>query len=170
VRLEGEWVVLRPFRRGELDAWWAARLNAYAEQPGGPPTRDALRARVERSGHLENGRLDLAIEAGGLLVGEIGTYRPPARTLPPRWFEIGVGLFEEPSRGKGYGTEALVLLAHWLVDQAGATRLQAATTPDNSSMRRVLEKLGFVSERSVKESGTDFVLYTITPGRWRPPG
>lgn len=163
-------MVLRPFRRNEIDAWWAARLNAYAEQPGGPPTRQSLRARLDRSGHLEGGQLDVAIEADGLLVGEIGTYRPPARTLPPAWFELGVGLFEESSRRQGYGTEAVALLVGWLFGEAGATRVQAATSPDNAAMRGVLDKLGFVTERTLKESGTEFLLYAMTRGRWRQPG
>jgi RimJ/RimL family protein N-acetyltransferase len=162
-------VVLRPFRRGELDQWWAARLHAYAEQPGGPPTRQALRGRVETSGHLEHGRLDLAIEADGLLVGEIGTYQPPNRTLPPRWFEVGIGLFDEASRGKGHGTAAMVLLLDWLFGEAGATRVQAATVPDNAAMRRVLEKLGFAADRTIKEGAAEFILYAITRGR-RPRG
>jgi RimJ/RimL family protein N-acetyltransferase len=162
-------VVLRPFRRGELDAWWAARLHAYAEQPGGPPTREALRARLESSGHLEHGRLDLAIDADGLLVGEIGTYRPPNRTLPPGWFELGIGLFDEASRGKGHGTAAMVLLLDWLFQEAGATRVQAATVPGNAPMRRVLEKLGFLADRSVKEGATEFIVYAMTRGRWSPP-
>jgi RimJ/RimL family protein N-acetyltransferase len=163
-------VVLRPFRRGELDAWWGARLNAYAEQPGGPPTREALLARLGRSGHLENGQLDLAIDADGLLVGEIGTYPPPARTLPPRWFEIGVGLFDKASRGQGFGTEAIALLVTWLFERAGASRVQAATSPDNVAMRRVLDKLAFTAERTLQEGGNEFMLYAVTRGRWRPPG
>ena len=162
-------MVLRPFRRGELDRWWAARLHAYAEQPGGPPTRAALRDRLESSGHLEHGRLDLAIEADGLLVGEIGTYWPPNRTLPPRWFELGIGLFDEASRGRGHGTEAMVLLLGWLFGDAGATRVQAATVPDNAAMRRVLEKLGFVADRTVKEGSTEFIVYAMTRGRWSRP-
>lgn len=162
-------MVLRPFRRAELDTWWAARLHAYAEQPGGPPTREALRARLELSGHLEDGQLDLAIEADGLLVGEIGTYRPPSRTLPPRWFEIGVGLFDEASRGKGHGTEAIVLLLDWLFAEAGATRVQAVTAPENAAMRRVFEKLGFVTEGPLPGRGAAFVVYAVTRGRWSPP-
>lgn len=170
LRLDGERVILRPFRRGELDAWWTARLSAYAEQAGGPPTREALGARLERSGHVENGRLDVAIEADGLLVGEIGTYRPPTRTLPPTWFEIGVGLFDEASRGQGFGTEALSLLVSWLFREGGATRVQAPTPPDNVAMRGVLDKLGFTPERTLREGGTEFVLYAMTRGRWRSSG
>jgi RimJ/RimL family protein N-acetyltransferase len=163
-------VVLRPFRRGELDVWWAARLRAYAEQPGGPPTREALRARLESSGHLEHGRLDLAIDADGLLVGEIGTYRPPNRTLPPGWFELGIGLFDEASRGQGHGTAAIVLLLDWLFEEAGATRVQAATVPGNAAMRRVLEKLGFLPDRTIGEGGgTGFIVHAVTRGRWSPP-
>lgn len=162
-------MVLRPFRRGELDAWWAARLHAYAEQPGGVPTRETLRARLESSGHLEHGQLDLAIEADGLLVGEIGTYRPPNRTLPPHWFELGIGLFDETSRGKGHGTQAIVLLLDWLFEEQGATRVQAALVPANAAMRRVLEKLGFVADRTIKEGSAEFVVYAVTRGRWSPP-
>jgi RimJ/RimL family protein N-acetyltransferase len=117
-----------------------------------------------------NGQLDLAIEADGLLVGEIGTYRPPTRSLPSSWFEIGVGLFDEHSRGQGFGTEALALLVAWLFGKAGATRVQAATSPANAAMRRVLHKLGFTAERTLKDGRTEFVLYALTRGRWRPAG
>jgi RimJ/RimL family protein N-acetyltransferase len=117
---------------------------------------------------LENGQLDVAIEADGLLVGEIGTYRPPTRTLPPTWFEIGVGLFDKASRGQGFGTEALSLLVGWLFREGGATRVQAATSPENVAMGRVLDKLGFSPERTLKEGDAEFVLYAISRGRWRP--
>ena len=79
-----------------------------------------------------------------------------------------MGLFDEPSRGQGFGTEALALLVGWLFGKAGATRVQAATPPENAAMRRVLDKLGFAAERALKDGRTDFVLYAVTPGRWQP--
>lgn len=98
IRLEGERVILRPLSMDEFDQEWANRLEMDPSVQPIMPTRDALRARFERSGIMEGGALDLAVEVGGLMIGGIQTYDPPDRALPPGAFEIGISIDETMQR------------------------------------------------------------------------
>jgi len=130
-----------------------------------------MRRRIANSGRLVGGWLDLAIDAEGSLVGEIDARHPP-RAMPPGVFELGIALFDEEVRGRGYGTEAIALLTAHLFAELGAERVQASTAVDNSAMRRVFEKLGFAKEGVMRsympagESRDDYVLYAVTRADW----
>lgn len=56
--------------------------------------------------------------------------------------EIGYGL-AAPSRGQGYGTEAVGAFADWALGPGGAGTLTAEVLADNTASRRLLERLGF---------------------------
>jgi RimJ/RimL family protein N-acetyltransferase len=56
--------------------------------------------------------------------------------------EIGYGL-AAPYRGKGYGTEAVRVLADWVAAQPGVTAVTADVEVGNNASRRLLERLGF---------------------------
>ena len=125
--LRGSRVVLRPFRPEELDAWYEARLATADDRtvsPVGAPDRERLRGRVERSGVLREGWIDLAIEVDGRLVGDVGTYgEEPGHPSPPGTFFLGIELFAREDRGRGIGTDATRTLCDWLFREAGATRV-----------------------------------------------
>ena len=165
IRIEGERVVLRPLSMDEFEASWAARLEAEPWEQPVMPARDVLRARFERSGILENGVLDLAIEVEGRNIGEIQTYDPGDRPLPPGVFEVGISI-EEPMRGKGYGTEAVRMLVGWLFSDRGATRVNMPTVSGNVAMRTVAERLGFEADGAIRYEGLEFVFYVLTRERW----
>src|SRR5207253_690193 len=114
---------------------------------------------------MEDGRLDLAIDLDGRRIGEIQTYVPPGRRLDPGEFEVGIAL-EEGFRGLGYGTEATALLLDWLFEAQHARRVHMPTVESNTAMRTVLERLGFESERVVRELGQEFLFYGTTRARW----
>jgi RimJ/RimL family protein N-acetyltransferase len=166
IRLEGELVTLRPLSMDEFDQEWANRLEMDPSVQPIMPTRDALRVRFERSGLMEGGTLDLAIEVAGRMIGGIQTYVPPDRTLPSGAFEIGIVIDEPSMRGKGYGTEAVSLLVGWLFSHADATRIHMPTVPDNVAMRRVAERLGFEADGTIRYEGHEFVFYVLTRERW----
>jgi RimJ/RimL family protein N-acetyltransferase len=170
IRLEGDRVVLRAFRADELDAVVEARSrDATAATPAISPAR--LRQRLERSGRLVRGWLDLAIEADGRLIGEVDA-RQPAHAIPPGVFELGILVYDPASRGQGYGREAIALITDHLFAREGAERVQASTSVGNAAMRRVLRALGFVEEGVMRafmpdpKGRDDYVLYGVTKGEW----
>jgi RimJ/RimL family protein N-acetyltransferase len=162
--LSGERVVLRPYRDDELDEAIQQAQQAIA-QVGGMPSREALARRIEQSGRFVDGRLDLAVEAEGRLAGSIQA-RAPERALPPGVCELGIQLAPD-GRGRGYGTEAVGLLARHLLVH-GYPRVQASTDVANVAMRRALERAGFVFEGVLRdfmpdgEGRADYALYALT--------
>jgi RimJ/RimL family protein N-acetyltransferase len=163
--LRGARVVLRPLRADEFES--------LSQAPGRvAPDDEWLRRRIERSGRLIDGWLDLGIEAGARLVGDIGA-RQPSGALPPGVFELGLSIFLEEDRGQGYGREAVELLTRHLFEEHGAGRVQVTTAVGNAAMRRVLERLGFVYEGTLRAympadgSREDYVLYALTRSEWQ---
>ena len=170
--LPGERVVLRPFRLDELDTLYGAyRLPDNPFGGSRLPSRAELRRRIEHSGTLWNGKLVFGVEAEGRLVGDADA-RAPRGAFPPGVFEIGVTLYDQAERGRGYGLEATKLVTAHLFAAEGAERVQATTAEWNMPMRRVLEKLGFANEGTLKaffpaENGRDdYVMYALTRADW----
>jgi RimJ/RimL family protein N-acetyltransferase len=165
VRIEGERVVLRPVRLDEFEDLWADRHAADRSVLPVAPDRNALWARVERSGVMRDGTIDLAIEGGGQRIGEIQTYVPTTRPLPAGTFELGIGI-DERYQGQGYGTEAVRLFVGWLFTTVDATSVQMATVEANVAMRTVLDRLGFTALGTSLDHGQEFVLYAVTRAGW----
>jgi len=166
VRIEGEGVTLRPLLVEDLEPLITAYSASDRTIVPVTPDPGRLKARVERSGMMIDGALDLGIEVDGRLIGAIQTYVPTTRSLPLGSFEVGIAVHDLADRGRGYGTEAFAMFVDWLFDTAGADRVQALTAPDNVAMRRVLERLGFTEEESIRELDLDFVPYAMTSERW----
>ena len=85
--------------------------------------------------------------------------------------EIGYGL-AAPSRGQGYGSEAVAAVTEWLLSQPGVRQVRAHTLTSNAPSRRVLEKAGFTyvgldeakpSTSGHKSSGASANLVMTTP-------
>ena len=161
--LHGDRVILRAIRAQEFDRLYEARVQSATSR--GAVDSEAFRERMTHSGAWFEGRLDLAIEWDGRLVGTIQA-RATAGFSPPGVCELGIGLFDE-AREKGVGTEAVRLITEWLLAN-DYPRVQASTDVRNVPMRRVLEKLGFEEEGVLRafmpdgDSRADYVLYAIT--------
>jgi RimJ/RimL family protein N-acetyltransferase len=160
IRIDGEHVRLRAFRREEVDAVYEA--HRASETMVGTPRRDQVRRRVERSGDWDDGRLDLAVEAEGELIGSVDV-RSGRMMMPPGVCEFGIELWAG-RRGAGLGTDAVAALTAWL-HAHGFPRVQAGTSVGNAPMRRVLEKAGYAYEGTMRsfmpEGGArgDYALY-----------
>ena len=79
------------------------------------------------------------VTVGGTVIGDIGTHGPVDEAGS---VEIGYGL-AAPSRGQGYGSEAVAAVTEWLLNQPGVRQVRAHTLTSNAPSRRVLEKAGF---------------------------
>lgn len=169
----GRHVVIRPYRIAEIDAMESAMSSDDARDwlPLGPPPRHELRRRVEAGGSMSDGRIDLAVEADGRLIGEIDA-RHPKWALPPGVWEVGITLFSRADRGRGYGREALALLCDRLFGDEGAERVSLSTDLENAAMRTVAERCGFRMEGALRsympvgEGRRDYALYAITKDDW----
>jgi RimJ/RimL family protein N-acetyltransferase len=175
VRIRGPRLLLRALQPGEIEEEWRAMVTADPMAIAALPEEAAFKARLRRSGHLQDGWLDLAIDLDGVSIGRIQTFVPSRWTLPPGTFGVGIGLRED-ARGKGYGREALALLTDWLFEHAAAEAVEASTDPANTAMRTVFRKAGWMPVGSLTEPGREWVMYRITRqereawGRQRQPG
>ena len=176
VRLEGERVLLRAFGADEIEAIVAGRAGGdELAQPEGPPNEKHAAGIVQRSGRFVRGCLDLAIEAEGRLIGDIQARRG-RRMFPPGVYEVGIDIYAESDRGKGYGSESVRLLTGWLFERERAGRVQAGTATVNAAMRKTLERVGFTFEgvlRAFLPSGrsrADTALYAMTRDDWSNRG
>ena len=70
--------------------------------------------------------------------------------------EIGYGI-SEAYEGNGYGTEAVLVVVHWAIEQKEVTRIEAETEPENIASQRVLEKCGFIADGTMGKEGPRFV-------------
>ena len=71
--------------------------------------------------------------------------------------------FTEASWGHGYATEAARVLLRWAFDTLDLNRVQAEADTRNIASARVLEKLGFVREGTLRE---DFVVNGEVSDSW----
>ena len=163
---------LRPFRPDEAELVWAVRMkNPTPTSPITPGARRAIERQVARSGTFHRGFLRLAIDVGDRLVGEVDV-RAPEGAFPPGVYEFGIELYEAADRGSGHGADAVRQLLERLFTRERAERVQASTAPGNAAMRRVLEKLGFTEEGTLRgymparEGREDYVLYALTRADW----
>jgi RimJ/RimL family protein N-acetyltransferase len=165
VRIRGSRLLLRALQPGEIEEEWRAMVTADPMVIAELPQEAGFKARLQRSGHLEDGWLDLAIDLDGVSIGRIQTFVPPGRALPPGTFELGIDLREE-ARNKGHGREALALLTDWLFEHAAAEAVGASTDPANVAMRTVFQRVGWKTAGSLTESGREWVVYRITRREW----
>jgi RimJ/RimL family protein N-acetyltransferase len=165
VRIPGPRLLLRPFRPEEIDQAWLAMVTADRMTIGSVPDEAAFRARLRASGHLADGRIDLAIDLNGTSIGRIQTFVPPDRALPPGTFDLGIAL-QAPSRGQGYGREAVSVFTDWLFEHAGAEVLEAGTDPANIAMQTVFERVGWRRAGALTEIGREWAMYQVTRTQW----
>ncbi len=172
--LAGTVVRLRPFRPDEFELAWNAHRASRRER--GVPTPRGAKQRLQRlvrhSGSFVGHVLYLAVETDGQLVGEVDVRRV-STGLPSGVVELGIELYDEQSRGKGFGTDAVALIVGHLFDAEEAERIEVATAVDNEAMCRLLTKLGFVREgvlRGYMARGSgraDYALFALLRTDWR---
>jgi RimJ/RimL family protein N-acetyltransferase len=165
VRIRGPRLLLRALRSDEIEDEWRSMVTADPMTIAELPDEAAFKARLGRSGSLDNGWLDLAIDLGGASIGRIQTFVPPGGPLAPGTFEVGISLRAE-TRRKGYGREALGLLTDWLFERAAAEVVEAATDPANVAMRTVFERVGWKLAGTFTDYGREWVMYRITRPDW----
>ena len=88
--------------------------------------------------------------------------------------EIGFVLIPS-ERGKGYSTEAVEIMVDFLFLSKEIVRIQAQTDQRNAASQKVLEKVGFTKEGTVRRfffmrgEWRDAYLYSILREEWKEP-
>ena len=169
---------LRPFTGADADALFAlhssARVLRYWDAP--PWTE---RARAERflavcqelAEEGSGARLALERASDGTFIGwcALTRWNPDYRSA-----SMGYCL-DDAAWGQGYATEAAHALLHWAFTTLDLNRVQAETDTRNTASARVLEKLGFVREGTLREDCivngevSDSWVYGLIRREWRPP-
>ena len=168
---------LRPVTSTDADALFALHSDPYVLRYwDAPPWRDRDRAdrfiAVCRQMAEEGNGARLAIESGsdGRFIGWCGLTRwnPDHRSA-----SLGYCL-GQAAWGHGYATEAARALLQWAFDTLDLNRVQAETDTRNVASARVLEKLGFVREGTLREDCvvngdvSDSWVYGLLRRDWRP--
>jgi RimJ/RimL family protein N-acetyltransferase len=94
----------------------------------------------------------------------------------PEYRSASVGYcYSEAVWGQGYATEAARAVLGWAYDTLDLNRVQAEADTRNAGSARVLEKLGFVREGTLREDCvvggdvSDSWVYGLLRREWQPP-
>lgn len=88
--------------------------------------------------------------------------------------EIGYALIPS-ERGKGYCTEAVKIMVDYLFLSKNIVRIQAHIDPRNTASLKIIEKVGFKKEGTIRKSfftrgkWRDTLLYSILREEWEEP-
>jgi RimJ/RimL family protein N-acetyltransferase len=175
--LQTERLRLRPFTEADADALFALHSNAYVLRYwDSPPWSDPARAErfLETCRRLADDGTGarVAVEArhDGVFVGwcALSAWNPDYRSA-----SLGY-CFDAAAWGHGYATEAARALLQWAFDTLDLNRVQAETDTRNVASARVLEKLGFVREGTLREDCvvdgdvSDSWVFGLLRREWRP--
>ncbi|WP_193614149.1 GNAT family N-acetyltransferase [Nocardioides lijunqiniae] len=145
---------LRPFVDADTESLYAMHSDAHVLRYwDAPPWQDPTRAQafLSRSREMaEEGsgvRLVLELASDGSFLGWIGlTHWDPAHHKASLGYVLA-----ETAWGHGYATEAGRAVLQWAFDTLDLNRVQAETDTRNLASARVLEKLGFRHEGTLRE-------------------
>ncbi|WP_030804137.1 GNAT family N-acetyltransferase [Streptomyces sp. NRRL F-2799] len=168
---------LRPFTGADADVLFALHSSTFVMRYWDSPPWDE-RARAERFIHMcgkmadEGTGVRVAVERAcdGAFVGWCGLSE-----LNPDYRSASLGyILAEAMWGHGYATEAATALLRWAFDTLDLNRVQAETDTRNVASARVLEKIGFMREGTLREDCvvngevSDSWVFGLIRREWRP--
>jgi RimJ/RimL family protein N-acetyltransferase len=168
---------LRPFTGADAAALFALHSNAHVLRYwDSPPWSDPARAErflvVSRQMAEDGSGARLAMDrvSDGVFIGWCGLTRwnPEHRSA-----SMGYCL-DDAAWGHGYATEGARALLQWAFDTLDLNRVQAEADTRNVASARVLEKLGFLREGTLREDCvvngdvSDSWVYGLLRREWQP--
>ena len=170
--LEGKNVNLRIMEKEDLPliAEWFNKPEVFGEYN---PLHQVSRTEAEKMFENPHEEKSFIIEKkDGSKIGFIGHFY--VLHVAVKQLEIGYSLVPSERR-KGYCTEATQLLVDYLFLSKDTMRIQAQTDQRNSASQRVLEKVGFKKEGTLRKSffmrgeWRDAYIYSILREEWKEP-
>jgi [ribosomal protein S5]-alanine N-acetyltransferase len=168
---------LRPFASADADALFAlhsdARVLLYWDAPPWSERARAERFLTASRQMAEEGSgarlaIDRVSDTSFLGWCSVTRWNPDYRSA-----SLGYCL-DEAAWGHGYATEAARSLLQWAFDRLDLNRVQAETDTRNAASARVLEKLGFLREGTLREDCvvngevSDSWVYGLLRRQWQP--
>jgi len=167
---------LRPFAEADTEAIYALLSNAYVLRYwDAPPWRERARAErfiatcKEMSEEGSGARLVIERAADNAFIGWCCLVKWNSEY---RSATMGYCL-DSAAWGQGFATEAASALLKWAFDTLPLNRVQAETDTRNLASARVLEKLGFAREGTLREDCivdgevSDTWVYGLLRRGWR---
>ena len=147
-------IVLRPLLADDVERVAQIQSEPSVARWWGPPDEADLRRQADGSGDEKV----FAIEREGEIVGLIQYHEENE----PDFRHAGIDVFlAGRAQGRGLGTEAVWMLARYLIDEQGYHRLTIDPAADNAAAIRTYEKIGFRAVGIMRE-------YWRSPdGTWR---
>lgn len=152
-RLETERLVLREFRRDDLDAFAATMADPEVVRHLAiePLSReDSLRRIFLAAGQwpiIGMGMWAVELKANGRMVGHVGFFDMERDMTPSLVGEAEMGWIFDPSvHGQGIAREACEAALQWAEEEFGPISIPAIIGPENVASMKLAEKLGFVRE------------------------
>ncbi|MDX6299434.1 MAG: [ribosomal protein S5]-alanine N-acetyltransferase [Nocardioidaceae bacterium] len=168
---------LRPFTSADADALFALHSNPLVLRYwDAPPWREHARAERfitacrQMAEEGSGARLAIDLVSDGAFIGwcSLTRWNPDYRSA-----SMGYCL-DDAAWGHGYATEAAHAILQWAFDALDLNRVQAETDTRNAASARVLEKLGFEREGTLREDCvvngevSDSWVYGLIRREWRP--
>lgn len=146
--LQGERVVLRPGAESDV-----ARLSAISREPEVMQWWGGLSDEEIREQFVDSG-FGFVVEVDGQVIGAVQY----SEEEDPMYRHAGMDIFiSTASHGRGYGTEAVRILARYLLFERNHHRITIDPAASNAAAIRTYEKIGFrrVGLMRNYERGTD---------------
>lgn len=168
---------LRPFTDADADAIFALHSSrSVLRYWDAPPWKQRAQAErfiaVCRQIEEEGTGARLAIEraAEGVFIGwcSLRNWDPVHRSA-----KLGY-ILDDAAWGRGFATEAAGAVLRWAFEALDLNRVQSATDTRNTASARVLEKLGFVREGTLREDCivdgeiSDSWVFGLLRREWEP--
>lgn len=154
--LVGNRVILRPFRRPDLDGLYdlVADVRRTGEfWPLGCISEPRwFKQFDEMSWWSDDFKILLITDLDGRRLGHINIYK--ASHSYEGW-ELGYRIYRPEDRGKGYTTEAVCLCTAFLFGQEQIERVQILLDPRNVGSRSVAERAGYSLEGTLRHAHFD---------------
>ncbi len=175
MKLTTERLILRPFQVDDQTALFEYRSDAEANKyQGWIPTNikdvEDFFAKLASKINVPGSWFQLAIieTNSQKLIGDVGIHFLEDDI---QQVELGYTIHREYQR-KGYATEALTAVLHYLFSDLKKHRITASIDPENLSSIRLLEKLRFRKEAHfveslfIKDKWVDDVIYAMLRSEW----
>jgi len=154
--LVGRCVILRPFRRDDLDGLYdlVADVREIGEfWPLGCISEPRWLKQFDETGWWSDEfKILLITDREGRRLGHINIYK--ASHSYDGW-ELGYRIYRLEDRGKGYMTEAVRLATAYLFGQEPIERVQILLDPRNEGSRVVAERVGYTLEGTLRHAHFD---------------